>query len=94
MSDGLTDMYREMDELLAKKVVPVYDMVNSPPHYTKHKWEVIEILEEFFPNDPLLFNVGKYLLRSPYKGNAVQDLEKAVWYLQRKINKLKEDQNA
>jgi hypothetical protein len=24
------------------------DMVNKPPHYTKHKWEVIDILEEFF----------------------------------------------
>jgi hypothetical protein len=37
------------------------DMVNKPPHYTKHKWEVIDILEEFFSDDPLLFNAGKYL---------------------------------
>ena len=39
------------------------DMVNHPPHYMKRKWEVIEILEEFFADDPLLFNAGKYLLR-------------------------------
>jgi len=43
------------------------DMVNHPPHYTKHKWEVIEILEEFFADDPLLFNAGKYLLRCKIK---------------------------
>jgi len=65
------------------------DMVNHPPHYTRNKWEVIDVLEEFFPNDPLLFNVGKYIMRHEHKGQSLQDLEKAMWYLQRRINKLK-----
>jgi uncharacterized coiled-coil protein SlyX len=67
------------------------DMVNHPPHYTNKKWEVIDVLEEFFPNDPLLFNVGKYIMRHEHKGQSLQDLEKAAWYLQRKINKLKDN---
>jgi hypothetical protein len=66
------------------------DMVNNPPHYTKHKWEVIEILEEFFADDPLLFNAGKYLLRCKDKGNLKQDLEKMIWYVNRRINKEKQ----
>lgn len=61
------------------------DMVNHPEHYTKHKWEVIDILEEFFPDDPLLFTAGKYLLRANYKGNFIQDLEKLKWYVDRRI---------
>jgi len=66
------------------------DMVNNPPHYTKNKWEVIDVLEEFFPTDPLLFNVGKYIMRHEHKGQSLQDLEKALWYLQRRIKKLKD----
>ena len=66
------------------------DPVNKPSHYTHGKWEAIEVLEEFFESDPLLWQVGKYLLRHEHKGNSVQDLEKAAWYLNRKINKLKE----
>lgn len=71
----------------------VNDMVNSPAHYTQHKWEVIDVLEEYFSAEPLLWQVGKYLLRCKYKGHELQDLEKAAWYLNRKINKLKEKQN-
>lgn len=28
------------------------DKVNHPSHYTNHKWEVYDILEEFFSDDP------------------------------------------
>lgn len=64
------------------------DDVNHPSHYTQHKWEVIDVLEEFFPTDPLLFNVGKYILRHEHKENALKDLKKAAWYLARKIKKM------
>ena len=64
------------------------DIVNHPPHYKQGKWEVIEVLEEFFPRDPLLFNVGKYILRHEHKANPIEDLKKAAWYLNRKIAKL------
>jgi hypothetical protein len=38
----------------------VANVVNHPPHYTNKKWEVIDILEEFFSDDPLLWQCGKY----------------------------------
>jgi hypothetical protein len=76
-----------------RPAIEIKDLVNNPVHYTQGKWEVIEVLEEFFGKDPLLWQVGKYILRHEHKGNSIQDLEKAVWYLNRKINKLKEQQN-
>ena len=68
------------------------DMVNSPIHYTYAKeklggLEVIDILETFFPDEPLLWQVGKYLLRAGHKGPMLQDLQKARWYLDRRITK-------
>ena len=58
------------------------DMVKNPPHYNQHKHEVIELSEQF---DFCMGNVIKYVLRAPYKGNKKQDLEKALWYLDRFI---------
>ena len=63
------------------------DKVNNPKHYTKHKWEVIDILQEFFPKDPLLWQCGKYLLRSMYKKKLVEDLQKMIWYANKRIEK-------
>ena len=36
-----------------------------------------------------LGNVIKYVMRAPYKGKQIEDLEKAAWYLNREINRLK-----
>ena len=66
------------------------DAVN-PQHYKRSKEalgvEVIDILEYFFPDDPLMWQVGKYMLRAGHKDGLVQDLEKARWYLDRRIAK-------
>lgn len=62
------------------------DMVNSPKHYQANGIEVIDIIENFDLN----FNLGntvKYVLRAGKKGNKKEDLEKAVWYLKRELNK-------
>ena len=66
------------------------DMVNHPPHYKSHPSgvEVIEITEHM---NFCLGNVIKYVLRSDHKGTQVQDLEKAKWYLEREIDRLKGD---
>jgi hypothetical protein len=61
------------------------DMVNHPKHYNVDGYEVIDIIDAFKLN----FNMGnalKYLLRADRKGNKEQDLNKALWYLQREIN--------
>jgi|TARA_R110000744_G_scaffold163453_1_gene280369 hypothetical protein len=66
------------------------DNVNNPKHYTKHKWEVINILQEFFPTEPLLWQCGKYLLRCLHKNNLIEDLQKLVWYAEKRIKQEKE----
>lgn len=61
------------------------DMVNHPSHYNVEGFEVIDIIDAFNLN----FNMGnalKYLLRADRKGNKEQDIQKALWYLQREIN--------
>lgn len=83
---------RRIEENIAKEIKD-NDPVNSPSHYTHGKWEVIEVLEEYFATDPLLWQVGKYILRHEHKENSLQDLKKAAWYLNRKITKLQEQQN-
>lgn len=59
--------------------------VDKPPHYTFGKFEVIEVLEDWFAADPLLWQVGKYISRAGRKGEMLEDLKKAQWYLERKI---------
>lgn len=78
-----------------KKLVDVIaerekDMVNHPAHYTFGKYEVIDVLQDWFFDEPLLWQVTKYLARANHKGNTIQDLEKAKFYLERKIAELKE----
>jgi hypothetical protein len=61
--------------------------VNAPQHYRRYAgFEVIEITEQL---DFLVGNAVKYALRAPFKGSEIQDYEKAVWYLNRKITNLK-----
>ena len=61
------------------------DNVNHPRHYTFGKHEVIDVLEDWFPSDPLLWQVGKYIARAWHKENMLEDLKKAAWYLNRRI---------
>ena len=60
------------------------DNVNHPPHYTSHPSgiECIEVAEHMGYS---LGNVIKYVWRADLKGNAVEDLRKAEFYLRREI---------
>lgn len=61
------------------------DNVNHPAHYTFSKYEVFDVLQEWFPTSPLLWQVVKYLSRAKHKGNYLEDLKKAKWYLKKEI---------
>lgn len=78
-----------LDDTKSKK-----EMVNHPSHYNKHKWEVIEILQEFFSDDPLIWQVAKYIFRYKHKEKPVEDLKKSLWYLEYKIKELESVQNS
>lgn len=66
--------------------------VNHPNHYggKKNPYEAIKIIEAH-KLDFHLGNSVKYILRAGKKSKSkeIEDLEKAQWYLQRKINNLK-----
>lgn len=64
--------------------------INRPPHYTFGKFEVIDVLEDWFPTEPLLWNAVKYLARWNKKGSSQENLHKALWYIQRKLKQLEE----
>lgn len=62
------------------------DFVSHPSHYTQGKIEVIDFIEDQ-KFGYRLGNAIKYICRCRFKGNKKQDLEKAIWYLQREIKK-------
>ena len=67
---------------------PKADPVNNPAHYTVGGIETIDFIEA----KKLGYNLGnviKYLTRADHKGNKMEDLRKAQWYLAREINSLK-----
>lgn len=64
------------------------DPVNHPSHYTSHP-NGIEAIEITKHEDFLTGNALKYILRHKLKGKPLEDLEKAIWYLKRRIEILK-----
>ena len=60
--------------------------VNSPKHYTSGKYEVIDVIEDWDLNFRLA-NTIKYIARHKHKGKPLEDLKKALWYLEREIDK-------
>jgi hypothetical protein len=63
------------------------DAVNHPPHYKAGGIETIDFIEAKSLNYNL-GNVVKYITRADLKGNKLEDLQKAQWYLAREIKNL------
>jgi hypothetical protein len=88
--DQREDLYKA-EQLVPRRAVAEptkHDPVNHPSHYTDGKIEVIEFIED----KKLNFNLGnavKYISRAGKKRGGpdkeVEDLQKAIWYLQREI---------
>ena len=74
------------------------DMVNHPSHYTKGGIECIDAMKSMMYGAIVSAFIAycwgasfKYLWRWHYKGKPIQDLEKAKWYINKMIEKLKEE---
>ena len=72
----------------------VCDNVNHPSHYASGKIEVIDFIED----KELGFHLGnavKYISRAGRKNpdKIVEDLQKAVWYINREIDRLERVEN-
>jgi len=66
--------------------------VNQPSHYTSGRIEVIDVIEDW----KLGFHLGnavKYIARAGKKDPklVIQDLEKAMWYISRKIERIQNE---
>ena len=75
-----------------QKTIESNDPVNHPAHYTAGKIEVIDFLEDQrFPFH--LANAVKYISRAGKKDKTktVEDLRKAIWYINRYINLLEKE---
>lgn len=85
LSQVVAEKTRKLEEMAEQN-----DTVNHPSHYTDGKIEVIDFIED----KGLNFHRGnavKYIARAGKKDKSkeVEDLQKAVWYLQREIDRLK-----
>jgi hypothetical protein len=66
---------------------PPHDPVKNPAHYTSHPSGV----EQIQVSEHMSFCLGnaiKYLWRAGLKGDAIEDLRKAVFYIEREIARL------
>ena len=77
------------------ETAPENDPVNHPSHYTDGRIEVIDFIEDKHLNFHL-GNTVKYVARAGKKDpdKAVEDLEKARWYLDREIRRRKAEEGA
>ena len=68
------------------------DSVNSPAHYLKGKKETIDVIKDCMTDDEyhgyLKGNVLKYVSRYKFKGEPLEDLKKAQWYLNKLIKEV------
>jgi hypothetical protein len=87
--DGIKLQFCPLDQWQDDK--PESDAVNHPPHY-QGKVECIDAIEAALGDDGFVAccrgNAMKYIYRAGRKGESVEDLRKAAWYLERAIKTL------
>ena len=64
--------------------------VSHPSHYNVGTIEGIDFIDDWALSFSL-GNVVKYVCRARYKGVELEDLEKAKWYLEREIERIKKN---
>ena len=85
ISEALNIDYKELNVEEDRK-----EMIDHPKHYKMVKYEAIDVIEDW----GLGFNLGntvKYISRAGHKDNILQDLKKALWYLDREIKRLEKE---
>lgn len=81
----------------AGPVVPI-SSIHHPPHYTQTKVECADVIESLSLQWELaginpwhLGNAMKYIWRAGLKGPPREDIEKAIWYLNRSLRNNKNE---
>nr|DAU57216.1 MAG TPA: nucelotide kinase [Caudoviricetes sp.] len=81
------DDIKDISVTTDKKHNPISNVIDHPSHYNRGKIEVIDFIED----QGLSFHLGnviKYIARAGSKGDKLEDLKKARWYLDRYINEV------
>jgi hypothetical protein len=76
----------EADQREKRKERKMVDLVNDPPHYKTGGIETIDYIEA----KELNFHLGnavKYISRANHKGTPIEDIRKAIWYLERELDR-------
>lgn len=77
----------------------INDNINHPKHYTQGNMETIDIIFEVITtieNPKVAMCIGnaiKYISRFSFKGNPIDDLKKAIWYINKSIELLEGEKN-
>lgn len=67
------------------------ETVDHPDHYNQIPGiECIDVVEHMNFNRG---NAVKYIWRAGLKGDVVEDLEKAIWYLQREVQRIQRERD-
>ena len=63
------------------------DLVSKPQHYTQGDIECIDAIKSALSREPYIGflhgNALKYVWRCRLKENPIQDIDKAIWYLEK-----------
>lgn len=81
------DDIKDISVITDKKHNAISNVIDHPSHYNRGKIEVIDFIED----QGLSFHLGnviKYIARAGSKGDKLEDLKKARWYLDRYINEV------
>lgn len=100
--DGYVYFHNKFLKIEEPRVLSIDDLgviketVDHPAHYNQGSIETIDLMVEIAsgydnPAESVpISNAVKYLSRAPYKGRKKEDLEKAVWYINRAISEVGE----
>ena len=82
----MDDKWRESVFVMSKK--QKFEKVDHPDHYQAKGMEAIDVIEAYNLNISLGSAI-KYILRAGKKPgeSSIEDLNKAIWYLQREIER-------
>lgn len=68
------------------------DVIKQPHHYTRGKYQCWDVMQELGIDKCFYLGAAfKYLWRAGHKDDMVQDLKKAIAYLQHKVDILEQD---
>ena len=93
-SSGMTECNCDRGQISNQALAPTpLDLIRNPPHYKSHPSgiECLTIVRHMNFN---LGNAIKYIWRAGQKGSAIEDLEKAAFYIADEIERLKQQRSS